>query len=209
MRIVLSTFNHNKFLELNATSIKYGIKLSMPSEIKIEYRLSEFRETDEIGTSYKENALLKAKECSSWCNLPSLGDDSGLEVDALNGGPGLHSKRYADTDEARIAKLIHELKGKKNSDRSCRFRSVLAFHDPSSQITICGEGILEGEVLEKPQGNGGFGYDPIILIHKLGCTLAEIDQETLFNQGFRSIAARALFANLNLKNPSEDNRRKF
>ena len=193
MRIVLSSFNKNKFLEINAGAKAYGINLCLPRDIEFEFGLNPFKETDEVGTTYSENALLKARGCSTWSNLPSVGDDSGLEVDALGGAPGLYSKRYADSDSKRIEKLIGELHGKKGKQRSCRFRSVLAFHDPSSNLILHSEGILEGEVLEIPQGDRGFGYDPIIFIYELGATLAEIDENTLFEKGFRAKAARKLF----------------
>ncbi len=193
MRIVLSSFNHNKFHEISSTASKSGIRILMPQEIETEFGLTPFKETDEIGNTYSENALLKAKDCASWCGLPSLGDDSGLEVDALGGAPGLHSKRFANSDSERIEKLLGALQGKKGSERSCRFRSVLAYYDPKSDLTLYSEGILEGEVLEKSQGTGGFGYDPIVLIYELGCTLAEIDSDTLYEKGFRAKAVRSLF----------------
>lgn len=193
MRIVLSSFNKNKFLEINATSKAYGLDLCRPVDIEVELGLQQFEETDEVGTTYAENALLKAKDCSSWCKLPSLGDDSGLEVDALGGAPGLYSKRYANTDAERIGKLVRELQGKKGKERSCRFRCVLAYHDPKSDLILYSEGILEGEVLGEPRGDRGFGYDPIVFVYELGATLAEIDEKTLFEKGFRAKAARGLF----------------
>ena len=124
MRIVLSSFNNNKFLELNASGIRYGINLCLPSDIEVEFSLSAFKETEEIGTTYQENALLKAKDCASWCGLPSLGDDSGLEVDALGGAPGLYSKRYANTDSERIERLVRELHGKRGDER---YRSAVGY----------------------------------------------------------------------------------
>lgn len=196
MRIVLSSFNRNKYLELNHVGSQFGHEILLPQEIKEHQGLCDFQETNEIGSTYKENALLKASECASWCKLISLGDDSGLEVDALNGAPGLHSKRYADTDSKRIEKLVRELHGKIGKERSCRFRSVLALHNPLENSTFFSEGILEGEVLLEPKGERGFGYDPIIFIYELGCTLAEIDNRTLFEKGFRAKAAQSLFTTL-------------
>lgn len=196
MRIVLSSFNQNKFLEIAHVGIDFNIEIISPKDIQSTLGLTAFKETNEIGNTYQENAMLKAKDCSKWCGLTSLGDDSGLEVDALNGAPGLYSKRYGNSDSERIEKLLRELHGKAGQERTCRFRSVLAIHDPLNNQIHFSEGILEGEVLLEPRGTRGFGYDPIILIYELGCTLAEIDESTLFDKGFRAKAAKNLFNNI-------------
>jgi XTP/dITP diphosphohydrolase len=129
---------------------------------------------EETGTSFAANARLKAEAvaCASGCW--ALADDSGLSVTALGGAPGVHSARYAESDAARIARLLRELAGA--SDRSAQFTAALAVADPSGAIRLEVEGICAGQILEEPRGSGGFGYDPVFLVPEAGLTYAEMDK---------------------------------
>jgi len=118
---------------------------------------------DETGNTFKDNAILKAKGFGVKVNLLTLADDSGLEVDALNGRPGVYSKRYGTSDEKRIAKLLSELAAPSNQNRTARFVCVVCLFDPKTGETTCKKGIVEGVISLKPLGDKGFGYDPIFI----------------------------------------------
>ena len=131
----------------------------------------------ESGNSYSENAMAKARAVVNAFAAFALGDDSGLEVDALGGSPGILSARYGDkglssADQCR--KLLEALSGIPREHRTARFRSVIALAAPSGTEALT-EGVLEGVIAERPVGEGGFGYDPIFLLPELGLTLAQLD----------------------------------
>ena len=130
---------------------------------------------DEDGASYEENARLKARTIAAWAGCATLADDSGLEVDALGGAPGLHSARYAAGGDAaaNIAKLVDALSAVPVARRAARFRCVLAVACPDG-ATLCAEGTCEGVIVETPRGSGGFGYDPVFFVPGLGRTFAEL-----------------------------------
>jgi XTP/dITP diphosphohydrolase len=151
-------------------------------------------DVDEDADSFAGNAIKKAREVARATSLPALADDSGLEVDALGGAPGVHSARYAGGggDAANNTKLLEALLGVPPERRSARFRSVLALADPGGPLgdeVITGEGACEGVVLEAPRGTGGFGYDPLFLVPALGQTFAELGVGT---KGKLSHRARAM-----------------
>jgi XTP/dITP diphosphohydrolase len=129
---------------------------------------------EETGTSFAANARLKAEAVARASGCWALADDSGLSVTALGGAPGVHSARYAESDAARIARLLRELAGA--SDRSAQFTAALAVADPSGAIRLEVEGICAGQILEEPRGSGGFGYDPVFLVPEAGLTYAEMDK---------------------------------
>ena len=145
---------------------------------------------DETGTTYRENAGLKARSCAAATGLPSLADDSGLEVAALDGAPGLHSARYADDPEARIQRVLSELAAKPGADRSAKFVCVLAYAEPGGEaLTFAGE--CPGLIIDDRRGSGGFGYDPIFLVKDLARTMAELsgeEKDRLSHRG-RALAA--------------------
>jgi XTP/dITP diphosphohydrolase len=136
-------------------------------------------EVDEDEPTFLGNALKKAREVSAQTGLPALADDSGLEVDALGGAPGVYSARYAGGggDAANNAKLVAALAGVPPDRRTARFRAVLAVadvHGPLGDGAITADGVCEGVVLDAPRGAGGFGYDPLFLVPALGLTFAEL-----------------------------------
>lgn len=145
---------------------------------------------DETGATYAENAVLKARACALATGLPSLADDSGLEVAALDGAPGLHSARYAGDPDARIAKLLSEIEASGSRDRGAQFVCVLAYAEPGAEIhTFTGE--CPGQIIDERRGAGGFGYDPIFLIQDLNRTMAELsgeEKDRLSHRG-RALAA--------------------
>ncbi len=130
----------------------------------------------ETGATFAENAALKARHAVAGSGLPALADDSGLEVDALAGAPGLHSARWAGegaTDEANRRRLIRELTGVPEARRTGRFRCAIAIARPGGAVEVV-EGTLEGRLLTEPRGSGGFGYDHLFLLPERGLTLAEL-----------------------------------
>jgi XTP/dITP diphosphohydrolase len=149
---------------------------------------------EETGRSFAENARLKAEAVAAATGHWALADDSGLAVDALGGAPGLHSARYAATDAERIARLLSELAGE--PDRGARFIAALALADPGGRTVLEVEGICEGEILERPRGSGGFGYDPVFLVPELGLSFAEMDPALKRRVGHRGRALAALVPGL-------------
>lgn len=130
-------------------------------------------EVEETGETFVANALLKARAGAAAFGGPCLADDSGLVVEALGGRPGVYSARYADTNEARIAKLLGELSGVPPSDRGAAFVCVMALAWPDGRsLTV--EGRCEGRITEAPAGVGGFGYDPVFLVPEHGRTFGEL-----------------------------------
>jgi len=204
MRIALASTNKHKALELKTVASKFGIEVLSIEELQTKLGLPFLPEIEENGSSYQENALIKAKACFEWSGIPSLGDDSGLEVSALGGAPGIHSARYAGpgaSDNEKVEKLLRELKSQETteterSDRQAKFRAVLCYISGKNTAPLYCEGTLDGEVLESPKGVNGFGYDPIIHIPELGGTLAEFNSEIICEKGFRAKAAHKLFSYL-------------
>ena len=149
---------------------------------------------EEGGRSYAENALMKARAAARFTGALSVGDDSGLEVDALDGAPGVFSARFggADLDDrARTARLLEALRPVPDGGRTARFRCVIAVVDPAgNEHTV--EGVLEGEITRAPRGTGGFGYDPVFLYPPLGRTLAEISSEEKAKVSHRGRAVASL-----------------
>ena len=153
-------------------------------------------EVDETGESFEENATIKARAYSSASSLLTLADDSGLEVDALNGKPGVLSARYGGpglSDEERVQLLLKNLLAVPQECRTARFRCVIAIAQPSGHIFNVA-GVLEGMIHSSPQGLGGFGYDPIFYIPELGCTTAELSPENKNAISHRGKAARKAFS---------------
>ena len=170
MKIVLASRNSGKLKEFNYLFKNTNIEL-LP--------ISKFSNEDiaETGNSYEENAFLKAKFAAEITGLPSLGDDSGLEVEALDGAPGIFSARYAGekgNDTLNNKKLLKEISLKKN--RSAKFVSILSFLDPELKSPFFSYGELFGKIIDSPKGKGGFGYDPIFQVKNSNLTLAEISK---------------------------------
>jgi XTP/dITP diphosphohydrolase len=153
-------------------------------------------EVDEDADTFAGNAIKKAREVSRASGLPALADDSGLEVDALGGAPGVFSARYADGGgtAANNAKLVAALAGVAPERRTARFRAVLALADvggPLGAEVITAAGVCEGSILEAPRGTGGFGYDPLFLL-PTGQTMAELDVASKSQLSHRARAMRAI-----------------
>lgn len=173
-RLVLATSNAGKARELRELLAPAGWEVLMPDEAGLAPV-----NVVESGRSYLENATMKAVACAHAAGLPALADDSGLEVDALDGRPGIHSARSggpaAAPDSARYEWLLRELDGVPRARRAARFRTLVVLALPAGQ-TFAREGLLEGRIAETPRGQGGFGYDPVFELPD-GRTLAEIGEQ--------------------------------
>ena len=146
-------------------------------------------EVEETGSTYAANARLKAEAIAALTGSWTLADDSGLEVDALGGAPGIYSARYAPTDHERIHRLLHELGD--SPYRSARFVSAMALVDPSGQVVLEAQGVCHGLILTRPQGHGP-GYDPIFFVREAGSSYAEMGSHLKSKLGSRGKAARAI-----------------
>ena len=145
---------------------------------------------EETGKTFAENALIKARAVAERTGHISLADDSGLEVDALHGAPGVYSSRFAGNDEARNRKLLSLLKGVPDEKRTARFRCAVAVVTPDG-VSEIHEGTCEGLIARGPRGSNGFGYDPVFLVPDLGRTFAEISSEEKNALSHRGKALRA------------------
>lgn len=169
--ILLATYNSGKVAEFNALLSPASLHLVSQADYDIP-------PIEETGLSFVENAILKARHAAHCSGLPALADDSGLEVDALSGAPGIYSARYAGvgaSDQENIAKLLDALDGIPGTQRTARFHCVLALlrHDKDPSPLIA-QGIWEGFILSAPQGKEGFGYDPVFWLPDRQCTVAEL-----------------------------------
>lgn len=169
-RIVLASGNAGKLEEFAHLLADSGIELVGQGQLEVDSQ-------PETAPTFVENALAKARHAAAQTGLPAIADDSGLEVDALDGAPGVHSARYAgaaDDDDANKRKLLTALAGLEPPARSARFRAVLVYlrhaEDPAPIIV---EGTWEGRIAEAPRGDGGFGYDPVFELPD-GRTAAEL-----------------------------------
>ncbi len=173
LKILLASQNPGKLREMQFILKDLPIQIIAPAEIGIHIQV------EETGKTYAENAALKAKAFAKASGLISLGDDSGLEVDALDGKPGLYSARYAPspnaTDADRRAFLLKNLRPHPRPWKA-RFRATIAIAHPSGEIFFT-EGICEGEIIPEERGTGGFGYDPIFHLPDKGRTMAELAEE--------------------------------
>lgn len=170
MKILLATQNLGKVKELEELLVGEEIEVISLAD------LEEWEEIEETGTTFVENASLKARTAAQRTGLISLADDSGLEVDALNGAPGVNSARYAGTpkdDEKNNAKLLAELEGVPDEERTARFRCALAIALTTGEEYLT-EGIVEGRILKEPRGREGFGYDPLFYLPDFGRTMAQL-----------------------------------
>ena len=191
MKIVIATFNEGKFKEFKNLFSHSTFEILSLKDFSTE-------DIDETGSSYEENAMLKAKKASELSNYPSLGDDSGLEVKLLNNDPGLFSARYSGknaTDETNIKKL---LKATKNLESTkAKFVSTLAFYDPQKNLELFSFGELEGEIVKEKKGDKGFGYDPIFKIKNSFQTLAEVSFKERMEISHRAKSTQQMLKHLN------------
>jgi len=192
-RLVLATGNAGKLREMRAILAPWGIDVRPQSEFT---RAA----AEETGSSFVENALLKARFAAEVSGLPAIADDSGLEVDALHGAPGIYSARYAGPgadDAANNARLLRDLETVPDAERSARYRCAMVYLrwalDPAP--LVC-QASWEGRIGHVPRGGGGFGYDPLFLVGDGLQTAAELDAAHKNEVSHRGRALRALVAEL-------------
>ncbi len=197
-QILLASTNKGKLAELREPLAKCNF------EVLGLDAFPDFPEVEENGTTFEDNALLKARAAAAFTGLISIADDSGLEVDALGGLPGVHSARYSDDmphlpssnrDERNILKLLAALSEKSVEQRAARFCCVMAVAKPNG-TTITSTGFWNGRILFQPRGNNGFGYDPIFFDPNLGCAAAELSKDIKMLHSHRAKALIALFEKL-------------
>jgi len=196
MEIILATHNKGKIKEFN--------ELAKGTELNFIPVPGNLTFPKEIGTTFFENALIKVNFAFSLTGKTCLGDDSGLEVDALNGKPGINSSRYSkeSTDESNMDKLLNELKGIPHEDRSARFKCCLVLIEEGTNKLISSEGTIEGKVAEEKKGDKGFGYDPIFIPEGSLLHTAEMDQKKKNLISHRANAFGSLITKL-LSGPTE------
>lgn len=193
MRVVLGTNNRGKLSELRAMLEPLGFDVRPLSEFTKEV-------PQESGLTFVENAILKARHAARLSGLPAIADDSGIEVEALGGAPGVYSARYAGenaSDEANLRRLLVELEGRPMHERAARYCCALAFlrfeRDP---FPILAQASWTGRITLKPRGTGGFGYDPIFELPDLGLTAAELPAARKNELSHRGEALRQLVEHL-------------
>ena len=186
LTVLLATTNLHKLEEYRAIFSDLSLKLVSLNDIHLAV------EVDETGSTFAENAELKARTYAQMSHMLTLADDSGLEIDALNGIPGVYSARYLGSEtsyEERFRVILERMKDLPPEKRSARFCCVIALADPSGTIRSV-EGVVEGVIADYPRGSHGFGYDPIFLLPELGKTFAELEPEYKNRISHRARAAR-------------------
>jgi XTP/dITP diphosphohydrolase len=189
--IVLASNNVGKVREINELLQGTHIKAVPQSDFAVP-------DAEETGLTFVENAIIKARQAARYSDLPAMADDSGLEVDALAGAPGIYSARYAGagaSDTANLLKLLADMEGLEESKRTARFQCVLVYlrHPADPTPMIC-QGTWEGSILTAPRGKQGFGYDPVFWVPTHGCSSAELDPATKNQLSHRGQALRQLQA---------------
>ncbi|MCB1763237.1 MAG: RdgB/HAM1 family non-canonical purine NTP pyrophosphatase [Gammaproteobacteria bacterium] len=192
-RIVLASNNAGKVREINQLLTEQKIEVVPQSAFDIA-------EVDETGLTFVENAILKARNAAHHSGLPAIADDSGIEVDYLMGAPGIRSARYAGdgcTDEENNQKLLAALAGVPQAQRTARFLCLMVYlrHEFDPTPIIC-QGSWEGSILTAPQGENGFGYDPLFWVAEAGCSSAQLSPAEKNRMSHRGQALRLLLAAL-------------
>ncbi|MBL1264755.1 RdgB/HAM1 family non-canonical purine NTP pyrophosphatase [Candidatus Methylomicrobium oryzae] len=190
-KIVLASGNPGKIREIQAMLADHPI---VPQS---DFSIGDAEET---GTTFVENAIIKARHAALHSGLPAIADDSGLVVDALDGAPGVYSARYAgpgSNDLDNLQKLLRELDGVPEAERSARFICVLVFMQHAADpMPLIAQGVWEGRILTRPAGSNGFGYDPVFGVPTLDCASAELAPEVKNALSHRGQALRSLTAML-------------
>lgn len=188
-KIVLATNNQGKVREIN--QLLAGLALEAVPQ-------SAFGALDveETGQTFVENAILKARHASHHTGLPAIADDSGLEVDVLQGAPGIYSARYAGPDASdadNVDKLLKAMAHLPEGERSARFQCLMVYmRYPTDPTPIICQGTWEGRILTAPRGDNGFGYDPVFLVPEHNCSAAELDAQTKNRLSHRGQALKQL-----------------
>ncbi len=173
--IVLASNNAGKVREINQLLLDERIRVIPQGELQVP-------EAEETGLSFVENAILKARNAAQHSGLAAIADDSGIEVDALRGAPGIYSARYADqgaSDQENLERLLADLADIPEAERTARFQCLMVYmrHATDPTPLIC-QGTWEGRVLFAPRGENGFGYDPVFFVPTHDCSAAELDSGT-------------------------------
>lgn len=188
-KVVMASSNPGKLREINQILNGLGMEVLPQSEFNVP-------DADETGLSFVENSILKARHAAQLTDLPAIADDSGLEVDALKGAPGIYSARFSGpgaTDEKNLHKLLEDLKDVPESERTARFQCLMVFMSHAEDPTplIC-QGTWEGRILFEPRGEGGFGYDPVFYVPSEDCASAELKPEVKNRLSHRGQALKKL-----------------
>ena len=188
-KIILASNNAGKIREINGMLGAYHFEVIPQKEFTLE-------EAVEDGLSFVENAIKKARFAAKASGLPAIADDSGIEVDALQGAPGIYSARYAGvdaSDQQNLEKLLEELRDIPEQQRTARFQCVMVYmsHENDPSPVIC-QGTWEGRILTAPQGENGFGYDPVFFVPEDSCSAAELTAERKNQLSHRGKALRQL-----------------
>lgn len=197
-RIVLASSNKGKVREINQLLAQQRIEVVPQADFGIG-------DAEETGLSFVENAILKARNAARHSGLPAIADDSGIEVDALNGAPGIYSARYAGegaSDEENLLKLLQALRDTPEEERSARFQCLMVYlrHAEDPTPLIC-PGSWEGEILLEARGKDGFGYDPLFYVPQYHCSAAELDAGVKNRVSHRARACALLLAALEKTGP--------
>jgi XTP/dITP diphosphohydrolase len=192
-QVVLASSNPGKVREIHQLLAELDLDVEPQGAFGVD-------DAEETGLSFVENAILKARNAALHTGLPAIADDSGIEVDALNGAPGIYSARYAGVgagDQANLEKLLAALTDAEEARRTARFQCLMVYlrhaHDPTP--LIC-QGTWEGRILFAPRGENGFGYDPVFYVPTHNCSSAELPPETKNALSHRGQALRKLVAAL-------------
>ena len=191
--LVLASSNPGKVREINQMLAGLDLSVVPQSDFKVI-------DAEETGLTFIENALLKARNATRHTGLPAIADDSGIEVDYLNGAPGIYSARYAGknaSDEQNLRRLLDDLVGIPEAERTARFQCLMVYlrHEFDPTPIIC-QGTWEGRILLEPRGANGFGYDPIFFVPTHDCSSAELPPEVKNKLSHRGQALRKLFQEL-------------
>lgn len=194
--IVIASNNPGKIRELSALMQNMNVDLHPQSDFDVP-------EVEETGLTFIENAILKARNAAKYSQHPAIADDSGIEIDYLNGAPGIYSARYSGpnaTEEDNNRKLLEDLAGVPEAQRTARYWSSIVYMrhelDPSPVIA---EGVWEGRILTEPRGEGGFGYDPLFYLPDYDCTSAELKAAEKNRISHRGMALQKLISKLTEK----------
>ena len=192
-QIVLATGNPGKVRELQQLLSDTGYQITPQSEF-------DTPEAVEDGLGFVENALIQARNAARHTGLPAIADDSGIAVDALDGAPGIYSARYAGegaSDEENLQRLLHDMRGVEEQHREASFICLMVYvrHAEDPVPIIC-QGVWKGRLLDSPQGENGFGYDPIFLVPEKDCTSAELSSEEKNALSHRGQALKCLVREL-------------
>lgn len=185
--LLLATTSAGKIRELSAILRPAGLHIVTPAALGLVLDVAE------TGATYRDNARLKASAYARATGLATVGEDSGLEIDALGGGPGVFSARYQGLPDGpeKNARILEELRGVPTKQRACRYVCVIVYIDQDGMEWVF-EGRCEGRIAHEPRGSGGFGFDPIVYLPELGATMAELPEAEKNRISHRARAARQL-----------------